>query len=306
MSHEHEHAENGKVDHIHSTPEKKAETLAAEISGRAWVENDNRLAEKAKTLEFQDAMKEGGVCVRCMDEGTANMDTGEEGELCLAGSGILMFPELSREERLKKVAKILFDHGCRQVTSHSDCGAAKLAARVEGGDPVQLAKKWAMDLQTELNKLTGEQIKASHIEEYEMVRAKEGHHVATGVWFVATKERRFNPDQVSDSPRQFVVDWGLAENPAYSLTELAVAVGIAYGSHGFGDALKKDKFTITVLADSPAELQQIKGEIREAVENFPSRPDAEVINVKNIKFEDVKINGVVVLEAQEERMKPAA
>lgn len=215
----------------------------------------------------QKAFSKEGRTVVCMDEGTSHLSM--DSKLCVAGSGILMFPELSWEKRLEEVAALFIQNGAKEITSHEGCGAAKLAASQQGweGNSDDLGKKWAQALQIEVNRQLQVQgnDEHKHISAAEMMRPAE-FHTAGNVWFVASK-RRFNPDKLGNkAPLGFVVDCGLVGNSQYSLTELAVAIKIAFGDHGFGNLFSETKpFVVTVIADGDEELRNTVAMVNESL-----------------------------------------
>lgn len=212
-------------------------------------------------------LKKGETLV-CMDEGTAHMPM--DSKLCLAGSGIVMFRGLPRQERLQKVAELVIGQGAKNITSHAGCGAAKIAAGWDAewtGTSDEYGMAWSRDLQAEVNRQMGcDGLEGyHHIFAQEMVRPAE-FHAAANVWLVATR-RRFNPDKLgTQAPLGFVVDLGLSNDEAYSLdVELKTAIGIAFDEgHAFGRYLNEvDRFAITIAADDQDELCRLRNRVNE-------------------------------------------
>lgn len=223
------------------------------------------------------------VC--CMDEGTAQME-GDETRLAMAGSGIL-FPAVSWEERLEKVADLYITLGIKTITSHDGCGAAGIAWRRDGGadqtgfrTPDEYGKAWVKDLEkvinTKLEKMDKEIVSTRHINSEEMVRPAEFHN-ARMVYFDATG--KFNPHFLGDKmPKGFLINYGVEkntgveENKDYAFAELQVAIDIALGGHGFSQKFTPESpFVIGVIANTQEELEEIGGKVDKMVEKYDGR-----------------------------------
>jgi len=156
------------------------------------------------------------VC--CIDERTT------AGVIHFAGSGILDQARALGNMREAKAAG---------VYSHKGCGAADLAflrlsekEKQIYGSAEEYAKWWAKELAAQL----GVEYKG-HLE------AAPEFHIARVVYYDGTG--KFNPSRSSDFPPGFVISRKYLSDSSYAKEELAIAMGIAFGDHGFG----KDRFS---------------------------------------------------------------
>lgn len=220
-----------------------------------------------------------------MDEGCACMKfENDENIMGFAGSGIL-YPAKNWQERIQRVAELLYQKGITNITSHDGCGAAGIAYKRDGekegtgfDSSDEYGKKWSQDLTETLQKLyktnnRPEEIDHSHIAGKDMVRP-ESFHSARVVYFDATGN--FNPGRVENIPKGFLIDYGnevslakTEEEKEYPIEELKIALNIAFGSHGFGDKFNSDNpFIIVVEAKTQKELDEIKKQIEPVVYSY--------------------------------------
>ena len=235
----------------------------------------------------------------CIDEGVFNIED-KSRKMALAGSGIL-FPANSWQERLNRVAELCINRGIKDITSHEGCGAAGLAWQNDGGETDtgfksadEYGKKWSKELSHTINQKLAEadktnDVKYQHVNKSEMIRPPEFHD-ARAIWFDLTS--KFHPDAAKRLPKGFLIDYGITrdegkneEEKGYSFTELKVAVGIAFGDHGFGNKFTtENKFIIVVISEDESELANLKQEIANKIKED-----------KNLKthFDKIKIDGFV-------------
>ncbi|HBP00199.1 MAG: hypothetical protein UU48_C0001G0060 [Candidatus Uhrbacteria bacterium GW2011_GWF2_41_16] len=196
--------------------------------------------------------REKKVC--CMDEGIS------EGVIRTAGSGILLegTDRLAFIEAMKK-------NNIQGIQSHEECGAAALFKKqkgIEGKTTDEIAIEHAKQLAHEIGVPY-----LGHISASEMKRPKEYHH-ARVLYYDGTG--RFQPHALNGVwPNGFVVSRRFLTEEA-SLREVALALDIAFGDHGFGKKFstresfliiaigdtKKDGFSATQMEEELMKLQQ--------------------------------------------------
>ncbi|MDO8260489.1 MAG: hypothetical protein Q7T50_03270 [Candidatus Magasanikbacteria bacterium] len=210
----------------------------------------------------------------CMDEGTAHQRC-ESGNFGLAGSGIL-YPGCWKE-RVERIAKIMLGAGVNEVTSHTGCGAAGIAFNqapksflqkncIETAD--DLAYFWSAELAKVMHKKNPGLVHHRHIGAEIMARPTEFHN-AVCAWYNLTED--FDPSRLGkNSPNGFLHEPGLLnkhdskiEQQKYTLRELALAIKIAFGHHGFGLELFNEKlpFLVIVVACDNDQLASEKSKI---------------------------------------------
>ena len=210
--------------------------------------------------DLENAFVEGDHTLCCMDEGVA------QGDMRSAGSGILT----EGPEREAFIAK-LKAAGVKDVTSHEGCGAAGLYKEKHGITDmtvdevaIEQAKRMAEELDVPYK---------GHVTELD--RPKEFHN-ARVVYLDGTG--RFNPSRVSELPQGFVVS-ARYMTPEQALSEVQLAIKIAFGEHGFGDKFSQDDpLVVVAIGDSTEpdfagkdlerELKSIIGEGRVHVDHF--------------------------------------
>lgn len=190
--------------------------------------NDMGLASYMESVpNLSDAFKLEDHSVRCIDEGTP-------GGIHIAGSGILLSTEDKKNE-LERIIEELRGAGVDGIYSHEGCGAAKLylsgLPKEEQGkkDYTEHAKDWA----AKLAGILGVPYKG-HITD--LKRPKEFHN-ARIAYFDGTG--KFDPFKTPEIPDGFIISRYYLD-PDYAKAELAVALSIAMGDHGFGEKFTKD------------------------------------------------------------------
>lgn len=180
-------------------------------------------------LEKMFAMENHDVC--CMDERTPN------GDIRYAGSGILDQARALSHMREAKAAG---------VYSHKGCGAGALAfgrlsekEKQTYKNAEEYAKWWAKELAAQL----GVEYKG-HLD------AAPKFHIARVLYYDGTG--KFNPSRGSEFPPGFVISRRYLGDSSYAKEELAIAMGIAFGDHGFGNNRfsESEPFLIIPIGDS--------------------------------------------------------
>ena len=293
MSHEHdnekeimEKKENAWLEQQEITNQLNKQGAQEFFSPENFPEIDSLFVEKKEKL-----------C--CIDEGVFNIED-ESHKMALAGSGIL-FPADSWEKRLDRVAELCINRGIKDITSHEGCGAAGLAWKRDGGETYtgiksadEYGKKWSTELTAVINqklKEAGEKNDVAHqyISKSEMIRPPEFHD-ARAIWFDTTSQ--FHPDAAKQLPKGFLIDYGVAKDEGkneaekeYPFAELGVAIGIAFGDHGFGGKFTAENpFIIVVVSKDELGLELLKIKIEKTI-----KEDKEL----KIHFNKIKIDGFV-------------
>ena len=265
---------------------EQAKQLAWEIGNECLellLENGSEKYFKQKFPNLKLAFVKEMTAVVCIDEGCAHKDYNGKGKLTLAGAGIL-FPAQSEEKRIKIVAGLFSALGIKDVTSHEGCGAVGLAyqrdfpgSKISKEGLEAYGKDWVRKI-IEARARAGHEANAEHIVAEDMERPSE-FHTARVVYFDAVGG--FNPNKEVDLPKGFVISKRHIPG-AYPFEELKVAVNIAFGHHAFGKLFtEKMPFVVVPLANDEAELEALKAEIKNKLEN-------------NENFFKIKIDGVVV------------
>jgi len=156
-------------------------------------------------------------------------------EISLAGSGILMDG--------KALEKFIKEIGDATITSHSDCGAAKLAFSMltpedaaEFVDADEFTKKWALSIAHQYG------LGYKHIEATDFI---EKIHHERGIILDSTL--KFHPSIFRGMPNMFIANSPRFANDEYVQTVATVLTGIAFGDHGFGEFLtSEDPFYILI------------------------------------------------------------
>lgn len=162
-------------------------------------------------------------------------------EFSIAGSGIL----LSDEE-----FKVMIEQNptIKTLTTHADCGAAKLAfakAQENGQVPagITTAEEFAIDWATK--KAAQYNLVHRHIGIDEFV---DPHHHERGIVVDATGV--FHPSQVQGMPNMFVSQAASFADKSYIGAEADILTGIGTGDHAFGPRINPENpFYILVTAD---------------------------------------------------------
>lgn len=223
--------------------------------GTDWIKalkNGGSLQELIKLTKISDEIppKKSIICCdgRCPHTGR---------EVSLAGSGILMSP--------KTLQKFITETGVTSITSHSDCGAAKLAFSMltpedaaEFVDADEFAKKWALSIAHQYG------LDYKHIEATDF---KEKIHHERGIILDSTL--KFHPFMFKGMPNMFIANSPRYAEDDYVEAVVKVLTGIAFGDHGFGDLLtSEDPFYIIVTARDEVEAKNLTDICRKAVSNY--------------------------------------
>lgn len=238
---------------------QKHESLStAELKEKYWVEQNN-LFEKIYKQGIQEYIKENpgtkkafqlkDLCIHCIDERVP-------GGVHLAGSGTLL------EE--KDVLEYIKQSGATGITSHAECGAAKLAMKAKGFiDPTpeeidQFAKEWAKQI--------SEKAGIPYIGHIEV--SPHNLHIARVAYYDGTGN--FDFSQTDLLPPGFVISRRYL-NRGYAKKEAAVAISIAVGDHGFGDKITPESPFIIVPIGDPSNpefsLEKLQSEIEEIIKS---------------------------------------
>ena len=152
------------------------------------------------------------VC--CIDEGT------EVGPLRLAGCGILLGK--TREESLERAAEIVKAMGARELSWHKGCGAVavylKAHPEIEGSID-EVAERFVRELALKVN-----------LPYYEQPLVRPASlHIARAVYYDGTGKFVL--------PERWPTGFGISRcwRNGDALREMEMAIGIAFGEHGFGE-----------------------------------------------------------------------
>lgn len=203
--------------------------------------------------DIKQAFQPADKWLRCIDEGTP-------GGVHMAGSGILLGVEAAAEAARAA--------GATTITSHEECGAAKLYATEKGLDPEKsdtLGQEFARDLAKKLG------VNYCHLPLTEMARPA-GLHVARVAYYDGTGN--FDPSRVPELPAGFVISRRYLK-PDYARRECEIAISIALGHHGFGELFTKDTpFILVVVGDSKepvSSFRSLRGEIESLIHPYHGR-----------------------------------
>lgn len=178
-------------------------------------------------------------------------------EISLAGSGILMDPET--------LEKFITETGVTTITSHSDCGAAKLAfskldsnTAVTFSDAGDYAKKWSESIAKQYG------LGYKHIEAVDF-KAKSHHE--RGI--IVDSTLKFHPSLFKGMPNMFIANSPRFAKDDYVEAVIKVLTGIAFGDHGFGELLSnEDPFYILIAARDETEEEKLVDICSEAVLSY--------------------------------------
>src|SRR3989338_248168 len=260
-----DHSGHGEVSAKKRTAWDRSHPITEELLDKGA----QKFMSKERRPQIDQAFSSKVNCVCCMDEGTAHMERGSK--LFMAGSGML-YPAASWDDRLNCVADLFIDLHITEITSHDGCGAAGIAFKRDGreeGTGCRTAddygKKWCSDLQAVMDVRLKVQegiegIQNVHIYEHEMERPGE-FHIARVVWFDATGKFT-KPDMLGEEiPKGFAINYhafaslGMRD---YPLSELEVAIKIAFSDHGFDKEFTKDHpFVIIVIAKDENQKKEV-------------------------------------------------
>lgn len=191
---------------------------------------------------FKDAFRPVDRILRCIDERT-------KGGLPLAGSGML----LGKKEALCIAREMKIE----VVTSHVDCGAAKIAIERFNGITLdnaveRYAQEWGIMFAKELGVPY-----AGHL------AVAPNFHNARVAYYDASGS--FDWSRVKNLPAGFRISRKYL-SPDYAKTEIGIAVSIAMGPHGYGHIIpfrdeRNSKFIFTAIG-SKEELPHLVEELK--------------------------------------------
>ncbi|MFH1838427.1 MAG: hypothetical protein ABH808_02965 [Candidatus Kuenenbacteria bacterium] len=190
-----------------------------------------------------------------------------EVEITLAGSGVL----LKDKEELEK---FIIKNKITIITTHDDCGAAKMKfcsdliitqRQADGA-----AKEYIKGIVKELNEKNNK-IRHEHID-----RVEPNYHNERVIYF--NNVDKFNPTKIKELPSGFVIEKFInIENNAKK--ELSIAICIALGEHGFGKRFTKNEpLIIACCLNKNDSFENIKLEVEKIL------GEMEIEN----KFENIK------------------
>jgi len=225
------------------------------VMKRIYEAGVEKFIESVANLEHAFEMNNG--VVSCIDEGTPH------GDIRFAGSGILKEDILDTLERLKKDGKL----DC--ITSHDECGAAKLFAAKNGKDSSR-ADQYARVMLEEMAEELG--VRHEHINISQMKRPS-GMHVARVIYYDGTG--KFNPSRNAMLPKGFVISRFFHRDAEDALNETKIAMDIALGAHGFGDLVTNKEPLVVIAVGSSRDVKfsqfRLKMELRPLVRNYKDR-----------------------------------
>lgn len=201
-----------------------------------------------------------GFCpaVGCMDEGVTEIHS-KPIAVRLAGSGALIGSDLLASKGV--MAKIMKQYNLGLISHHHDCGAGtilveRLGRSAEEGDAA--IESFANSVVS----ATGQRVSAVHA----ALHRSPHQHIAVCHYYAGT---RVAP-QLGGLPAGFVTSHFVLGKSTYGKHELAMAAGIAFGDHGFGDLFTEEApYTIVVIAASKTQLDRYLAEAREVVAGLP-------------------------------------
>lgn len=220
-----------------------------------WIEQLRQgvsLADLIKVTSIPGSFRKK-TSIKCCD---GRCQKGSE-TIGFAGSGILM-DDKTRERAIK-------ESDISEITSHSDCGAARLAfaqavEKFGTTNAEDYAKEWT---QRQAEKFG---LKYRHIDEKEFVKAI--HH-ERGILFDATL--RFNPHRFQGMPNFFLANDPAFGAPSYIGSVVEALTNIAMSDHGFGSLFSPEEpFYILIGARSEQEqasLEEISAEATAMYQN---------------------------------------
>ncbi len=170
--------------------------------------------------------------------------------------------------------------GAIRLTSHGDCGAWGLSGKNQAE-----GEKYYENLRATLVHqiaVAGLPIKVvlEHIPDDEANKEGRGlcrPHIERAAYYVFAPS--FNPQAVAGLPTGFVISREYF-TPEYAVTNIAIAIKIAFGGHGFGKRFTAEQpFLLVAVADSEEKSAEAEKELesakREAMEKYlPNDPEA--------------------------------
>jgi hypothetical protein len=175
-------------------------------------------------------------------------------KLAIPGSGIMESPD--------DAYKLLKESGVSSMSSHQDCGAAKLAFD-RLGDPEKeiygsadaYAQSWAKNMADRLG--------VPYIGHHSV--KTPGRHVARTIYYDASG--RFIAD-APGVPKGFTISRKF-ESPEKAQANLNLAIKIATGDHGFKGKYSSENPLVIVPVGDTQDLSALRAEISQVVERDP-------------------------------------
>jgi len=183
----------------------------------------------------------------------------------LAGSGMLLEDAESDKFVAANRGKI------KIVTSHEDCGAAKiLFTALQSAGKLPAGVNTSDELGTYMAKKLAARLGAEHYFLPIDKMAKEVHNERA---LVLDGTGRFNSTNLKGFPPHFVCSgFGFNLSPEYMQTEIKTLANIALGGHGLGERFKDDSpFYIMIAAKDSEQLQTITKVAEAAIKDFGAR-----------------------------------
>ncbi len=250
---------------------KKEEDLVKKIvdAGSAQ-ELYNSILDKEKMTPTGGSILE----IICMD---GRLDETNKGGSVYArdgGSGILRDAD-GLEKIADGYARVAMELGVETIrlTSHGDCGAWSLS----GKNKEEGEKYYNLLRDTIAKKIEEADLSVNVVLEYipNEEKDKEGRglrfpHIERAVYYVQAPS--FNSQMAPGLPAGFVISREYFA-PDYAMVNVAIAIKIAFGGHGFGERFSvAQPFLLVAVADSKEKMEEGKKELerakQEAVEKY--------------------------------------
>ena len=221
------------------------------------------LKEKGVAGYFANLENGGSGAFDVCNDTLGCIDEGVDGDLNLAGSGILLLEvevkdgklKLVSDKKLREVLTRMKEAGLLTITTHDGCGAMELFAKKHSTTPEEKEEAIRFGRET-LKQLAGELgLQYQHIKASEMHRPAE-LHTARVIYVDGTGH--FNPSAIGYGhlPQGFGISRKFI-NAKYALEEIKISMDIAFGDHGFGKKFTKESPLIIIAIGG----DESKGEI---------------------------------------------
>jgi len=205
--------------------------------------------------DVMTAFKQKTGCVCCMDDRT------EDWQLRLAGSGIL----LAEEIWIDGIVEIMKKYKVEEVTSHDDCGAAKLYAKLKNLD-ISKSDEYAKEFSKKLAEKAG--LPYRHIK-------VDYPHAARCIYVDFTN--RFNPRWIHWLPKGFeITARGLPLK--HIIDEINVAYTIATWDHWFGDRIDQNSQFYVFIVGTPDNFYEFVEELNKVITKTEGRVRIDFFN----------------------------
>jgi len=197
--------------------------------------------------------------LRCIDEGTP-------GGVHLAGSGILLdMGRAAETARTMKVEAVTYHDDCMEVISWGKTKNLPPGSEVE--EAMKIYARLAQELRVPLYKAKLER--------------PEGLRIARAIYYDGTGS--FDPSAISGLPNGFVISRRYLRAD-YALSEITMALDIAFGTYGFGEWLTRTTpLWLVVLGSRSLPAARLIREIDPLVMNRAGRVKIDELNLPWIK-----------------------